>query len=286
MKKKRIILPTDFSNNSWNAIEYALIVFKDVPCDFFILNSYQVGASGLSTKMAGANDTRLYNLIKEQSERDLKRDLEKIKKLDKNPEHKFIARSVADTLVNAIGKTVYNEEIDYIIMGTKGSSGLKEVFIGSNTYNVIKDIDFCPIIAVPDDYRPDGKIDAILLVTGYEHLFENYELKPVLSLAEHFNAKLWITHVGTLDELTSKQKASKLALEKRLKSVNYEFVEIEKDTSVNQTIQKVVDMDRTIDMVVMINQDHSFFERLTREPVIKKVTFNTKVPFLVIHLFM
>lgn len=285
MKKKRILLPTDFSNNSWNAIAYALKIFKDVPCDFFLLNSYQVGASGLSTKMAGANDTRLYNLIKEQSQRELNRELKKIMEVDKNPEHKFITRSVSGTLVNAIGKTVYKEEIDYIIMGTKGSSGVKEVFMGSNTYKVIKEIDFCPVIAVPDDYRPDGKMDSILLATGYEHLFENYELKPVLNFAEHFNAKLWVTHVGSLDELASGQKAAKLALEKRLKSVDYEFVEVEKETSVNQTIQKMVEMDRTIDMVVMINQDHSFFERLTREPVIKKVTFNTTVPFLVIHLF-
>lgn len=71
MRKKRIVLPTDFSKNAWNAIAYALTIFKEVPCDFFVLNSYQVGASGLSTKMAGANDTRLYNLIKEQSKRDL-----------------------------------------------------------------------------------------------------------------------------------------------------------------------------------------------------------------------
>ncbi|MER3317882.1 MAG: universal stress protein [Allomuricauda sp.] len=285
MEKKRIILPTDFSKNSWNAIVYALMVFKDVPCDFFILNSYQVGASGLSTKMAGANNTRLYNLIKEQSERDLKMELEKIKKLDKNPKHTFTTRSLADTLVNSIGKTVYNEEIDYIIMGTKGASGLQEVFMGSNTYKVIKEIDFCPVIAVPDDYKTDRKIDSILLATGYEHLFETYELKPVLNFAEHFNAKLWITHVGNLEELTSAQKASKISLEKRLKSINFEFVEVEKDDSVNHTIHKMVEMDRSIDMVVMINQDHSFFERLTREPVIKKVTFNSKVPFLVIHLF-
>lgn len=285
MKRKRIVLPTDFSNNSWNAIAYALMVFKDVPCDFFLLNSYQVGASGLSTKMAGANDTRLYNLIKAQSERELNRELKKIQDMDTNPEHKFITRSVSGTLVNAIGKTVYTEEIDYIVMGTKGSSGLKEVFLGSNTYKVIKEIDFCPVIAVPDDYRPDGKIDSILLATGYGHLFENYELKPILNFTEHFNAKLWVAHVGSLDELDPGQKAAKLALERRLKSVDYEFVEVEKESSVNQTIQKIVDMDGTIDMVVMIDQDHSFFERLTREPIIKKVTFNTTVPFLVIHLF-
>lgn len=285
MKKKRIILPTDFSKNAWNAIAYALTIFKNIPCDFFVLNSYQVGASGLSNKMAGANDTRLYNLMKEQSERDLNRELEKIKSFDKNPEHTFVTKSIMDTLVNAIGKTVYKEEIHYIIMGTKGASGLKEVFMGSNTYKIIKEMDFCPVIAVPDDYKSDGKTDAILLATGYEHLFENYELKPLLRLVKDFDAKLWIAHVGSLEALTTEQKKSKKALEKRLKSINYEFVEVEKEVSVNNTIQELVNEDRDIDMVAMINQDHSFFERLTREPVIKKVTFNSTVPFLVIHLF-
>ena len=285
MRKKRIVLPTDFSKNAWNAIAYALTIFKEVPCDFFVLNSYQVGASGLSTKMAGASDTRLYNLIKEQSKRDLQIELEKIKSFDINPGHTFKTRSIMDTLVNAIGKTVYKEGIDYIITGTKGASGLKEVFMGSNTYKVIKEIDFCPVIAVPDDYKQDGKLDAMLLATGYEHLFENYELKPLLNLVKHFNTKLWIAHVGSLDALTSEQKASKKTLERRLESINYEFVEVEKEISVNHTIQQLIDEDRDIDMVIMINQDHSFFERLTREPVIKKVTFNSKVPFLVIHLF-
>lgn len=285
MRKKRIVLPTDFSKNAWNAIAYALTLFKDVPCDFFVLNSYQVGASGLSTKMGGANDTRLYNLMKEQSERDLQRELEKIKSFDINPKHTFVAKSIMDTLVNAIGKTVYKEGIDYIIMGTKGASGLKEVFMGSNTYKVIKEMDFCPVIAVPDDYKSDGEIDTILLATGYEHLFENYELKPLLGLVENFNAKLWIAHVGSLEDLTSKQKASKKTLEKRLKPIDYEFVEVEKEVSINHTIQQLIDKDRDIDIVAMINQDHAFFERLTREPVIKRLTFNINVPFLVIHLF-
>lgn len=285
MRKKRIILPTDFSENAWNAAIYALELFKHVPCDFFLLNSYQVGASGLSTKMAGANDTRLYNLMKEQSERDLERELERIKKVDKNPKHTFTSKSIMDTLVNAIGKTVYQEEIDYIIMGTKGASGLKEVFMGSNTYTIIKEMDFCPVIAVPEDYRPNGKLDSILLATGYEHLFENYELKPLLNLVKSFNAKLWIAHVGNETSFTSEQKAFKSALEKRLRSIDFEFVEVEKDVSVNNTIQRLIQEDGNIDMVAMINQDHSFFERLTREPVIKKVTLNSTVPFLVIHLF-
>ena len=37
---KNILLPTDFSDNSWNAIQYAVELFKDEKCNFFLLNTY------------------------------------------------------------------------------------------------------------------------------------------------------------------------------------------------------------------------------------------------------
>ena len=37
---KRIVLPTDFSDNSWNAIKYALQLFKGQECMFFLVNTY------------------------------------------------------------------------------------------------------------------------------------------------------------------------------------------------------------------------------------------------------
>ncbi|GLU43932.1 universal stress protein [Allomuricauda sp. NBRC 101325] len=285
MKKKRVILPTDFSKNAWNAVTYALSIFKNTPCDFFILNAYQVGASGLSTKMAGANSTRLYNLIKEESERELAAVLEKVQTMDSHPEHTFKTLSIADSLVNAIGKVVYREEVDYVIMGTTGASGLKEVFMGSNTYKIIKEIDFCPVIAVPADYESEGNIKSILLATGYDHIFEAYELQPILSLAKHFNSKLYMAHVGDLEGLSAEQQASQDALKNLLSDIDFEIVEVDKEVSVTHSIQKMVDGDQEIDMVVMINHGRGFFERLTREPVIKKVSFNSRVPFLVIDLF-
>lgn len=285
MDRKRVVLPTDFSQNAWNAIVYALTLFKNVPCDFFILNAFQVGTSGLSTRMGQANDTRLFQLMKEQSERDLKRTLEQLREMDSGPEHTFETVSIADNLVNAIGRTVYNKGMDYIIMGTKGATGLKEVFMGSNTYKIIKEIDFCPIIAVPENFKSEGNIDTILLATGYEHLFESYELRPLLKIAKLYGSKIWITHVGNLEELTSEQEASRNVIKKQLKSVEYDFVSVEKDASINHSIQKMVQANSNIHMVAMINQDRGFFERLTREPVIQKVSFNSQVPFLVIHLF-
>ncbi|MBO0323695.1 universal stress protein [Muricauda sp. CAU 1633] len=282
---KRIVLPTDFSKNAWNAILYALSIFKGVECEFFIVNAYQVGSSDLATKMGRANDTRLFRLMKEQSERELKRVLEKIKEVNSNPKHSFKTMSVVDNLVNAVGKTVYNKEIDYIIMGTKGASGLKEVFMGSNTYKIINEIDFCPIIAVPEEFQAKDSIGAIVLATGYEHLFETYELNPLLKLAELFDSEIWVTYAGNPEEFTSQQLASKKAMEKKLKSVKHKFVEVEKGSSIHGAIQNTIAENKAVDMVAMINYGHGFFDKLTHEAVIKKVSFNTQVPFLVLHLF-
>ncbi len=282
---KRIVLPTDFSKNAWNAIAYALSIFKGVECEFFIVNAYQVGSSGLATKMGRANDTRLFRLMKEQSERELNRILKKIKKIDNNPKHSFTTLSVVDNLVNAVGKTVYNKEIDYIIMGTKGASGLKEVFMGSNTYKIINEIDFCPIIAVPDEYTIKDSINTIVLATGYEHLFETYELHPLLKLAKLFDSEIWVTYAGNPNELTPQQLASKKVMEQKLKNTKHKFVEVKKEDSIHGAIQKTVEGNKDVDMVAMINYGHGFFEKLTHEAVIKKISFNTQVPFLVMHLF-
>lgn len=37
---KRILIPTDFSENAWNAISYAMQLFSNQTCEFFLLNTY------------------------------------------------------------------------------------------------------------------------------------------------------------------------------------------------------------------------------------------------------
>ena len=39
---KNILLPTDFSKNSLNAMYYAMALFKDIPCKFYLLNVFKI----------------------------------------------------------------------------------------------------------------------------------------------------------------------------------------------------------------------------------------------------
>lgn len=35
--EKKLLLPTDFSKHSWNAIQYAIKLYEQRPCDFLYL---------------------------------------------------------------------------------------------------------------------------------------------------------------------------------------------------------------------------------------------------------
>lgn len=283
MIRKHILLPTDFSSNARNAIDYALHLFKNEACTFYILNAFQVSPSGLSSTINKAKDTRLYRAIKEESERNIKSLLEELKANNTSPLHKFKGLSISDSLLNAIGKTSIDESISYIFMGTKGSSAIKEVFMGSSTVSVIKKIDFCTMVAVPENYKFDVP-NEIAFATNFEHVYTKLELIPLIALAKLWNSTITVVHIDKGKEMSKQQKNSKEILKARLDGIPYRFEEVEGTSKISNALAEYSKNNRNIGMVAMINYWHSFFEKLTKEEVVKNVTFHTEVPFLILPL--
>ncbi|WP_394973058.1 universal stress protein [uncultured Croceitalea sp.] len=279
----KIIVPTDFSDNAYHALRYAIYLFEKEECTFYILNAFQIGTSNLETIRNKKRNTRLYKITKEASEKGLMETLSTVRIENDNPKHIFKTISIADSLVNVIGKSVLDLDIYYIFMGTKGASGLKSVFLGSNTVKIISKIDFCPIVAVPADYSFDIP-DEILFATGFEHIYDKYELHPMLVLSKLWNSKIRVLHLVDEEKKVAHKETAKKVIEKRLQHVPYEIIEIEKKNKVSTEIAKLVEQNEDIGMVAMIDYWHSFIQKLTREQVVKNVAFSTKVPFLVMHL--
>ena len=74
-----ILLPTDFSENAWHAFEYALELFKNETCNFYILNSFDEpstsGYIGVNTAMAKES---IYKAHVENSKSGLRTVLDKV----------------------------------------------------------------------------------------------------------------------------------------------------------------------------------------------------------------
>ena len=149
---KNIVLPTDFSDNSWNAIFTAVKLYADVECQFYILHAYEPKALNKLGKKGQQRLGVLYESLAQYSEQELEKVMTYLAKHLKNPLHHFESVSKSDTLEEAINKIISEKDIDLICMGTQGASGAKQVFMGSNTVKVLKQIGDCPILAVPAEY--------------------------------------------------------------------------------------------------------------------------------------
>lgn len=280
MISKHILLPTDFSSNARNAIDYAIQMFGKEECIFYILNAFEVGASGLSSTMAKNKNTRLHQAVKEESERHVKSLIEELKTNNENTLHQFKGLSISDSLLNAVGKTIIDYSISFVFMGSKGSSAVKEVFMGSSTVSVIKHIDFCRLVVVPENYS--FRIpEQIAFATNFEHVYSKVELIPLFNLANLWDSEIVIVHVNTGEKITPHQETCKNLLEERLDGVRIRFKEVPGESKISDAIQLFTSEHTAIGMIAMVNYWHSFFEKLTTENVINRVVFQTKVPFLI-----
>src|ERR1051326_2237606 len=128
---KTILVPTDFSKNSLNAIDYAVALAKKENAKIILLNSYYFLPSSsdipypadIIQSLRTDSINKLNFLCEEISKR---------KKIKCKMVSKF------DLTVPAIIETATEKKAGLIVMGTKGASGLKEVLMGSNTASVIE----------------------------------------------------------------------------------------------------------------------------------------------------
>ncbi|MGS0527169.1 universal stress protein [Zobellia nedashkovskayae] len=221
---KKIIIPTDFSANAQKAIDYALLLFKNETCTFYILHAYHDAPSALGSKMTFQEDlNKLVKVLQAQNT---------------TYNHRFEAILETDSVFSLTKRTVFSEKADYIFVGTKGLSSLREAFIGTNTLQLIRDITNCPIISVPSVYTINS-LKEIVFATDFKHTFKTEELAPIVQMALICNADLNIAHIKTEENLSDEQKINKEVLRNGLKGVKGHFFEIDLQDSVANTLVQI-----------------------------------------------
>ena len=279
---KNILLPTDFSKNAWNAIDYALKLFKDDECLFYLLNSYSPPLVQPTT--AGVTTTTTTEIIldsaRKASEDGLNDVLKKITQTNKNEKHRYKILSEYDFFVGAVKTIEEDYKIDLIVMGTKGSSGLKEVIIGSNTAGVIGNVK-SPILAIPEK-AVFGPLKEIAFATDYDYYCEKDEIEPLVDIAKKTGASIKILHtLDSNDTLTKDQEQIKKYVHEMLGKVDHSFHTL---TGVSvETATRVFIQSRDIGMLCMIAKKHNFFQRIFGKPRVEEISFHIQIPYLVIH---
>ncbi len=277
---KQILLLTDFSDNAWNALFTALKLFERSETRFYIVNCFEPSFGNVLGDRSKERLAVIYDSLSQNSEQQLEEIRDYLHKNHSNPNHHFEMVSIGKDIVTAVREFIKDNEIDLIVMGARGATAAREIFMGSTTVKVVKKIRQKPILAVPED-QDFKHLNKILFPTAFGHRITSGEVAILVDMMTSWKSELTFFQVTQEPELNEDQQRNKEMLEKLFKDFDYHFSSAELEVSIEEAISAVVKKIKA-DMIAMIFYKHTILERLTREPVIRKMAFRSKQPLLIL----
>ncbi|MFD1613514.1 universal stress protein [Gelatiniphilus marinus] len=276
---KTILLPTDFSKNSINAINYAVALFKDVECRFYLLNVQKASSFISDDMMVVSASATIYKTLIDAAKKSISNIISEIEKKHSNKKHRFYSVVDYDNFIDAIKQVCKKNKADLVVMGTKGATGLEKIIFGSNTVRVIQRCNL-PVLAVPDGCKFKS-IDKIAFATLNSKLFKSSEFKPLKDIITLANSKLDVLHLADQNHLANNALDNMEFFNANFNSAKHEFI----DTNTKDMFKTVHNYiaEKGVDVLAMMNKRHSFLTRLFKRHEVETFAFNIDIPFFVIQ---
>ncbi|MEP1489671.1 MAG: universal stress protein [Algibacter sp.] len=184
---KKIIVPIDFSEHSEYALKTATKLAKKNNAEILVLHMLEMSETILSVSGGDQNSKALFfiKLIEQKLEKFIAKDYLKGVKVSGVIKHFKVFSEVNDIALQ--------HHADLIVMGSHGSSGFKEYFVGSNTERVVRHSDI-PVLVVKNNLR---NIDFGVVTFACD--FSEESIKPYLNATKMFKktgAKMYLIYVN------------------------------------------------------------------------------------------
>lgn len=277
---KRILLPTDFSKNALNAIRYALDLYKDQNCDFYLLNAFTVNGYSIENMMVPEPGERSFEASKKASQDEFAKLMDALKLHEENPKHTFHTIPTYNSLLFAVKDIIAKKDIDIVVLGTKGATSADTVVFGTNAVEIMENVTEVPVLVIPENVRFAAPKE-IVFPTDYKAAFKRKELNYLLEIAKYHKAAIRVLHIVKKSKLSSEQRSNKELLESILENYDHSFHTLS-DLKVQSGISAFIDS-RESDMIAFVNKKHNFFENLFSKPLVKEMGYHSKIPVLTLN---
>ena len=274
---KKILFPTDFSETAENAFVYALNMAKSLEAELIVLHVYDVAI--ISYEGYSPITLEVYESIELGNFENFKDYIPKLREIaSQHHLERVVMRHVLEEgdLIYAINNIVKQEDINLIVMGTNGASGMQELFLGSTTGSVISNVP-TTLLCVPIDAK-FKKIEKIGFTTRYRDK-DRKALKNVLKIANKLKATVKCLYVKTSDSDVTDEKISDWREEFKIDQLNF-FITSNDDLE-NEVFEFVES--QNIDVLAMLTYKRGFFESLFKKSFAKKLSYHSEIPLLVLH---
>jgi nucleotide-binding universal stress UspA family protein len=178
-----------------------------------------------------------------------------------------------DTFYSLFNPRVTEWDIDLIVMGSKGTSGLTRFIFGSVAATALE-TSVVPVLIIPPGYAFCPFQNIILSID--QKALAGQVLDPLGQLALHYGARVTLLHVRT-----EARKQPSTATIRSLEGIDTSFAEVRASKSIGESIGRFVQQEGC-DILCMVRRERSFFERVFRKSITRVQAFRNEVPLLVL----
>ena len=277
---KKILVPSDFSNNAQKAVDYAVAIAEKADAEIILLNALAVVDTTFSSRKAVFEE---YNNSLAADMREQLKDLQQTveKKSSVKITTKFFKGSIADSIL----KCAVDEDVNLIVMGTRGASGIERMLWGSTTAGIIGNTTI-PVLAIPRGLEWKGLKNILFATRHFEA--DDKTLIPILKLAQLEAA---LVHVAVFTDTDDNDLSGYLehgrllnayqqTLPAKYKDVKFKTEHLE-GKEFEDTIEQYI-KGYDIDMLVMTTHRRSFWDSMFNRSMTKSMVYQINIPLLAI----
>lgn len=270
---KTILVTTDFTARSEQAVKVAVHMAKRHHARiilFYYLSSFYIidrtGMQMVGQETANENFEQIensLNLIKEHLQE----------------QYDFTNCTTAignNTLINSLNRIIKEESVDLVITGGSGKQGLKELILGSSSYQILTAAT-CSVLLVPEDSHQLNFKKILVPVRVLDELHEKFDLSKLI--AEKNKGTISLLGISPEQQFADIRKAY-IGLRKELRRSHIEY-----DASFIISNDKALEIskvsnDSEFDLIILNYQDEENWKSFFSENFLKRIINKTSVPLL------
>ena len=272
----KILLTTDFSENSKGAIRFAQTLAKQTPnielvCYHAVNIMKPTQWSDAFFKTYQEEElARLSLLLEEFINATLNKERSNFKLIS------FVLDNCSSTEKEIINYAVKNK-IDFICIATKGAGLLRKI-IGTHTTYIINNSKI-PVIVIPSHYK-DKKLKKATYLSDFENL--KNELLVVTKFTNEINLPLEVLHYSAIVfDVKQFEQNKELFKTKQFNTITLNILKYNLEHSIVNVVSSYVEKSKPELLIMFTKREKGFFESIFLPSSSMGLTYTTKVPVLI-----
>ncbi len=270
---KKILVPTDFSECSEYAVEVAAQLCRHHGATLHLLHIIELpiyGTDAFEPNITDIGESLFLQQITQKNFENLMqkpylKDIEVVKILQYS------------NVFENITKGSKEHNIDLIVMGSHGTNGFNDYFIGSNTEKIVR-MSKCPVLTIKKRHT-EFKIEDLIFASDFKRK-DNPHFDLLFKIVEQFNPVIHLLKVITPEDFEKTRDSNKLINDfiKRHSIKDY-TINIYNDYNIEHGILEFA-RELDIDLIALTTEGRTGFSRLFSSSLTEDIVNHAHRPVL------